>query len=104
MEPPLICATVRGMSPTVLRAGGFSFFFYSHEAAGAGLEPPHVHVMKGGSEAKVWIDSAKVEHAWGFSPRELRAIRKIVAAKRELLNKAWHEHFREPPGQGGRRH
>ncbi|MHB1194668.1 MAG: DUF4160 domain-containing protein [Longimicrobiales bacterium] len=89
------------MSPTVLRAGGYRFFFYSREPAGAGLEPPHIHVVKGGSEAKVWVDSAEVEHSWGFSPQELRAIRKIVAAERDLLSKAWHEHVRDTPGQDG---
>ncbi|MCJ7627797.1 MAG: DUF4160 domain-containing protein, partial [Longimicrobiales bacterium] len=39
------------MSPTVLDVLGFRFFFYSREAAGGGLEPPHVHVRKGGGEA-----------------------------------------------------
>jgi Domain of unknown function (DUF4160) len=39
--------------PTVLRQDGFRFFFYSNE--GDPREPPHVHVMRGGGEAKVWL-------------------------------------------------
>lgn len=88
------------MSPTVLDVLGFRFFFYSREAAGGGLEPPHVHVRKGGGEAKEWIDSGVVEQAWGFNPGELRAIRKIVAQQRAFLSEAWNEYFREPPSQG----
>lgn len=38
--------------PTVLRAAGFRFFFYSME----GDEPPHIHVEQGDSVAKFWID------------------------------------------------
>jgi hypothetical protein len=85
------------MSPTVLEVLGFRFFFYSREATGRGLEPPHVHVRKGGGEAKVWIDSGIVEHARGFSPRELRTIRDIITRERAFLTEAWREYFREPP-------
>ncbi len=101
MEPPGVSAQRSPMSPTVLDVRGFRFFFYSRESTGGGLEPPHVHVRKGGGEAKVWIDLNLVEHARGFSPGELRTIREIVARERTLLIEAWNEYFREPPGQGG---
>ena len=38
--------------PTVLREEGYRFYFYSHEPN----EPPHVHVDKGGSTAKFWLE------------------------------------------------
>jgi hypothetical protein len=34
--------------PTVLRSGGFRFFFYSQESR----EPPHIHVESGDATAK----------------------------------------------------
>lgn len=92
------------MSPTVMEVLGFRFFFYSRESWGGGLEPPHVHVRKGGGEAKVWIDSGEIEHSRGFNPRDRRVIRKIVAEERRFLIEAWNEYFREPPSQGGARH
>jgi len=88
------------MSPTVLEAGGYKFFFYSREFSGSGLEPPHVHVKKGSNQGKVWIDSAELVDSWGFNPGEQRAIRKIVAENRSLLRQAWDEYFREPPSEG----
>ncbi len=35
--------------PTVLRWNGYRFYFFSNE----GAEPPHIHIDKGGSTAKV---------------------------------------------------
>ena len=85
------------MSPTVLEADGFKFFFYSREPSGASLEKPHVHVRKGGAEAKVWLHDCGVGYAHGFNPRELRSIRALVQKNREMLRQAWNEYFREPP-------
>ncbi|MBV9786384.1 MAG: DUF4160 domain-containing protein [Acidisphaera sp.] len=48
-EPPAGGATV----PTVLRAQGFRFYFWSHEPN----EPPHVHVDRSGVSAKVWLSA-----------------------------------------------
>ena len=38
--------------PTVLRARGYRFFFFSNE----GKEPPHIHVESAGKYAKFWLD------------------------------------------------
>ena len=38
--------------PTILYEQGFRFSFYAAD----GHEPPHVHVAKGGAEAKWWLD------------------------------------------------
>lgn len=85
------------MPPVVLDEDGYQFFFYSREVFGGRMEKPHVHVRKGGGEAKVWIDSAEVVHSRGFSPAELRAIRAIVLERGYLLRRVWDEYFREPP-------
>jgi len=39
--------------PTLWVEDGFRFFFYSNE--GSPREPVHVHVEKGGAEAKFWL-------------------------------------------------
>ena len=54
--------------PTVLRVGPYRFFFY----AGDGDEPPHVHVERDDSEAKIWLDPVRLERSGGFSGKELR--------------------------------
>jgi hypothetical protein len=38
--------------PTVLRVGGYRFFFYSRE----GKEPAHVHVEQAERYAKFWLN------------------------------------------------
>lgn len=104
MEKPVAFAQPPPMSPTVLEVLGFRFFFYSRESSGGRLEPPHVHVRKGGGEAKVWINSGVVGRTWGFSPRDLRVIRRIVVQERSFLSEAWNEYFREPPSPDGAGH
>ena len=38
--------------PTLLLINGFRFFIYSNE----NNEPPHVHVIKGNSYGKIWLE------------------------------------------------
>jgi len=75
--------------PTVLRQAGYRFYFYSHEPN----EPPHVHVDKGGSSAKVWLKPVGLARNLGFRPKEIGTILQIVRGHREDLLKAWHGHF-----------
>ena len=37
-------------------------------------EPPHVHVVKGEYEAKIWLSDCASRLTFGFSARELREI------------------------------
>ena len=77
--------------PTVLRHEGFRFFFYSNE--GNPREPIHVHVMRSGAEAKVWLDPVSVARSAGFDARTLRQLAGVVAERRDEIERAWHEHF-----------
>jgi len=77
--------------PTVFRHDGFRFFFYSNE--GNPREPVHIHVMKGGGEAKLWLDPVAVARSSGFDAKTLRQIAGIVEASRARIEEAWHEHF-----------
>ncbi|MCE0499415.1 MAG: DUF4160 domain-containing protein [Methylacidiphilales bacterium] len=75
--------------PTVLREQGFQFYFYSHET----MEPPHVHVDKGGSSCKYWISPVALARNHGFSEVELNRIRDIILNKQDFLLSKWHEYF-----------
>ena len=78
--------------PTVLRARGFRFFFYSNE--GQPREPPHVHVEQGEREAKFWLrPSVHLAYNDGFSARALRELLTLIEANRERIEKAWNEFF-----------
>jgi hypothetical protein len=82
--------------PVVLRQGGLRYFFFSNE--GAPREPPHVHVKGGGRDAKFWVEpEVSIAETFGFNSRELAAIMSAVIENRELILRAWHEHF----GNGG---
>jgi hypothetical protein len=75
--------------PTVLRNGGYRFYFYSHEPN----EPPHVHVDKAGASVKVWLDPVAVARNVGFAPRELAEVVRLVQQSRSALMEAWREFF-----------
>lgn len=42
--------------PVILRVNGYKFFFYQADMVN---EPPHVHIMKDGNEAKFWLDPSE---------------------------------------------
>src|SRR5437588_7674974 len=79
--------------PTVLRSGPYRFYFYSHEPN----EPPHVHVDRNDCSAKFWLQRVELARNFGFSPRELRRIQKLVIENVADFLEAWDGHL----GAGG---
>ncbi len=79
--------------PIVLREAGLRyFFFYSNE--GSPREAPHIHVKGGGRDAKIWMEpEITIEDSYGFNSRELSNILRVVTENRDLILKAWHDHF-----------
>jgi hypothetical protein len=75
--------------PTLLRVEGFRFSFF----AGDGVEPPHVHVQKGGGAAKVWMRPVRVEYAYDFTPAEMRRLRELVVEHEAIFLERWNEYF-----------
>jgi len=75
--------------PTVLKIGGYRFFFYSNE----GNEPPHIHVEKSDSLAKFWLDPVELVNSYGFSAKEISRVRRLVVENQQTLINAWHEYF-----------
>jgi len=74
--------------PTVFRAGGFRFFFYSNE--GDPREPVHIHIERGDMEAKFWINpGVRVAYNDGFNAKVLREIADLIEANKERIEEAW---------------
>jgi len=75
--------------PTVLRKGGFRFYFYSNDRG----EPRHVHVDGNSSSAKFWLDPVTPARNLGFAPHEFRRVMTLVEEHRDEFREAWDEHF-----------
>ena len=77
------------MSPTVLRAGGFRFYFFSREERRA-----HVHVQHQTGEAKFWIEpTIELAVNYGLSAKRLDAARRLVGEHHDQIRTAWNDHF-----------
>jgi len=77
------------MSPTVLRVGGFRFYFFSREEA-----RPHVHVQHATGEAKVWLEpTVEVAANWGLSKQRLNAALRHAREHADEIRRAWEVHF-----------
>ena len=75
--------------PTVLKIGGYRFFFYSLE----GNEPPHIHVEHGDNVAKFWLEPVELANSHGFRAQELNRLRLMVIEHRVDFKEAWHAYF-----------
>ena len=78
--------------PTVHRFGPHRFFVWSHENQETG-EPPHIHVESADGLAVFWLSPVAVRESWGYTPRQLATIRRVVMAHRTQLLSRWHEFF-----------
>ena len=78
------------VSPTVLTAGPYRFFFYASDMG----EPPHIHVQRDRAVAKFWLDPARLARSRRFSAQELRRLEELVRTNEGPLLEAWHEFFR----------
>lgn len=73
--------------PTVLRAGGFSFRFYSDEH-----EPPHIHCKNSDGVAIVEISTCRVMRTEGeIRDRDIRKALALVREHRDLLEAEWRD-------------
>jgi hypothetical protein len=75
--------------PPLLRWNGYRFFFYSAD----GDEPPHVHIVKGHCEAKIWLTDGAVAINLGFSARDVREIVRKTHEERAAFLEAWNDYF-----------
>ena len=77
------------MSPTVLRARGYRFYFFSREEPRA-----HVHVSHTNGEAKFWIEPTVELHAnYGFKAKRLAEAQQLIEEHANEIRNAWAKHF-----------
>ncbi len=77
------------MSPTVLQAGPYRFFFFSSDRG----EPRHVHVGREDRLAKFWLELVRLEYDRGYSPAEIVRIERLVQQHVDELRRAWDGFF-----------
>lgn len=78
--------------PKVLEVNGYKLFFFSNE--GNPLEPAHIHIRKGSSLAKYWVEPrVELEESYGFNSKELSEIEIIVSDNVLKIKEAWNEFF-----------
>lgn len=75
--------------PTVLRVGGYRFFFFSNE----GREPLHIHVEQAERYGKFWLSPVSLAVNVGFRSSELSELLRLVEEHRPLFEEKWHEYF-----------
>ncbi len=77
------------VSPTILRVGGYRFFFFSREEARA-----HVHVYHSDGEAKVWLDPyLEMAQNQGLGARRVATILRLAREHEGEIRIAWRKHF-----------
>lgn len=77
--------------PSVLRADGYRFFFYSDE--GNPREPPHIHAASGEGAAKFWLEPVELVKSKRLSASEITVLHRLVTRYRHTFLEAWHAHF-----------
>jgi len=78
--------------PVVLRYKGYRFFFYSNE--GIPPEPLHIHIRKGESVAKFWLEpQAELAESYGMDSAELAELMKIADENKEIIRSYWNDHL-----------
>ena len=78
--------------PVVFKYKGYRFFFYSNE--GNPREPLHIHVHKGGSLAKIWLEPDPcVAESYGFGAHELGALLQVAIKNKHMITRYWNDHF-----------
>lgn len=75
--------------PTVLRALGYRFFFFSNERG----EPAHIHVEQAERYAKFWLTPVTLAANVGFRSDELGELRRLVELHQQLFLERWNEYF-----------
>ena len=77
------------MSPTIFRAKGLRFYFFSRE------EPRvHVHVAGSRGEGKFWLEpQVALAENHGLSRQETRAALQLIEERENEIRAAWEKHF-----------
>lgn len=78
------------MSPTILRDGGFRFFFFSREE-----QRMHVHVASGHGEAKFWMEpSIELAENKRLNRTELGKVKALIEEHEDEIRDSWRRYFK----------
>ncbi len=69
---------------------GYLFQFYSSDEN----EPPHVHVKRSGSVAKIWLTEIEVEYNRGYNNPELNKVLRLTREHLDEFLEMWYDHFK----------
>ncbi len=75
--------------PIILRFLGYRFLFYSNENG----EPPHVHIKKGSSHAKFWLEPVILARNDGFKKHQITKLKIIIEKHEVSFVEAWNKFF-----------
>jgi len=77
------------VSPTILRIGGFRFYFFSREEPRA-----HVHVQHATGQAKFWLEPVvELAQNYGLGHRQISAAFRLLKENEDEIRAAWKNHF-----------
>ncbi len=74
--------------PTLFRAFGLRFFFYSNEH-----KPIHIHIRNADGEAKFDVENMKWIDTKGLKNKNLKLAESLVEENKDLIISAWHNYF-----------
>jgi hypothetical protein len=75
------------MAPTVVRTRNLRIVIYPQDH-----NPPHVHVLGPGAEAKFNLKDFECLYSRGFSMKALSEVRDFLRTKEDLLWEVWNEY------------
>ena len=77
------------MSPTILRIGGYRFYFFSREEPRA-----HVHVQHSNGQAKFWLEpDVQLAQNYGLGHRQVSTAFRLIKENEDEIRAAWDDHF-----------
>ena len=74
--------------PTLFRAFGLRFFFYSNEH-----KPIHVHIRNADGEAKFDVENMNWVDNKGVKNKDLNLAESLIEENKDLILNAWNNYF-----------
>lgn len=71
--------------PTIIRENGFRIVIYTNDH-----EPPHIHALKAGTEARIFLDPVSLWDS-NMKSKDARQAVEIVEANHDILLEKWYE-------------
>ena len=73
--------------PKVLQVNGYKFYIYIDDHL-----PIHVHVWKGGAEAKIVLEpEISIQSNYGFKSQQLRQVISIISDNYNFIIEKWYD-------------